>query len=627
MDIQGRIAGLGVTYLKLSCFSSDPSSTNSFLAETVLYILFPILVVLFTAAVQFIAIKCESKRDKGNEKDDLFSPPSSPGSPSDSDNVSSDAVSNPGMKRYTLGKLMRQRAKHAQSGDKLAMVRSSAAGVAVITLFLLFPTLVKQFAQLFSCVQMGREDSDMFLIANLDVRCFTAEHNILVAGLGLPLLILYVLGVPYALYKVLSSPKNRPKVSQIMDAEWLCESAKSDYEPSLIAAASAMDALGPDMVLFKQKYAFLFLGYKQELYLWEIVIMARKGVLSLIGVALASDQRLQIMVGLLTIFLSTIAHARYMPFEDDSMNHFEFLSLCSSAMTFFFGVFTVDGGVNGAVYPVASIFAMMVNVGYVLIAIPYGIRVRRITKQRSQVLSDVGVKLIVVHAAKEQELKSGEGKLDSVEPDKDDSEVFHPEDSGRGSNSKRRRSIAQRILSIKLPGRKNSIVTKEPMTRKNKGLLVVTLKSFKASKPTQMSFMRGDIIQVVNATGKWHRGILVRTRSQAALTGKVLFYPPNLVRPATSHTKTAAARAANDADLPVLLTTPIIDMQESKSRKDVADEASGVELQKGSLVAAKQSFKAEKPVQMSFMRGDIIQVVNATGKWSRLTSYLLTFSF
>ena len=124
-----------------------------------------------------------------------------------------------------------------------------------------------------------------------------------------------------------------------------------------------------------------------------------------------------------------------------------------------------------------------------------------------------------------------------------------------------------------------------------------------------------------------HRGVLVRTSSDAALTGEVLFYPPNLVRPATSHTKTAAARAANDADLPVLLTTPIIDMQESKSRKDVADEASGVELQKGSLVAAKQSFKAEKPVQMSFMSGDIIQVVNATGKWSRLTSYLLTFSF
>ena len=52
----------------------------------------------------------------------------------------------------------------------------------------------------------------------------------------------------------------------------------------------------------------------------------------------------QVMVGLLVVFFSAIAHARYLPFNNSKLNLFEFLSLFTSSMTFFLGVFTVEAG-------------------------------------------------------------------------------------------------------------------------------------------------------------------------------------------------------------------------------------------------------------------------------------------
>ena len=56
----------------------------------------------------------------------------------------------------------------------------------------------------------------------------------------------------------------------------------------------ARDKLDRKTLSFESNYAFLFLGYKQELYLWDIVVLTRKAVLSLIGVSLGHDPRSQV---------------------------------------------------------------------------------------------------------------------------------------------------------------------------------------------------------------------------------------------------------------------------------------------------------------------------------------------
>lgn len=68
------------------------------------------------------------------------------------------------------------------------------------------------------------------------------------------------------------------------------------------AASSKVDSkeadtghqLDPATLLFMRNYSFLFLGYSRFHYFWEIVIICRKGLLALIGVALSFDKRAQV---------------------------------------------------------------------------------------------------------------------------------------------------------------------------------------------------------------------------------------------------------------------------------------------------------------------------------------------
>ena len=91
------------------------------------------------------------------------------------------------------------------------------------------------------------------------------------------------------------------------------------------------------------------MGYTEANFCWEVVVISRKGLISLIGVVLSTDQRAQCMLGMMVILVSAVLHANYKPFCEDWLNHFEFLSLTASALTFFFGMFTLESGSTGQV--------------------------------------------------------------------------------------------------------------------------------------------------------------------------------------------------------------------------------------------------------------------------------------
>ena len=59
---------------------------------------------------------------------------------------------------------------------------------------------------------------------------------------------------------------------------------------------------------------------------------------------------------------------------------------------------------------------------------------------------------------------------------------------------------------------------------------VYTTGAFKAKKDRQLSFARGDVIRVVSTSGKWHKGVLLKS-SKYPITGDVLLYPPNFTKP------------------------------------------------------------------------------------------------
>ena len=57
---------------------------------------------------------------------------------------------------------------------------------------------------------------------------------------------------------------------------------------------------------------------------------------------------------------------------------------------------------------------------------------------------------------------------------------------------------------------------------------------YEAKKPSQLSFAKDDIIQVLDSkSGKWHRGKLVKSKQYPLTKSKALFYPSNFVKPIT----------------------------------------------------------------------------------------------
>ena len=96
------------------------------------------------------------------------------------------------------------------------------------------------------------------------------------------------------LYKLLSSPSNEVLLQEVLRAELAQQKAELGDEKSITDAATARSDMSEAARSFEGNYAFMFLGYRQEMYLWEIVVMARKAVLSVCGVALGHDPRSQV---------------------------------------------------------------------------------------------------------------------------------------------------------------------------------------------------------------------------------------------------------------------------------------------------------------------------------------------
>ena len=176
---------------------------------------------------------------------------------------------------------------------------SIAMGVAVVTLFMLQPAQVKQFAEIFSCIELGAEGTGLYLRRNLNIQCYSGQHWVLMLGLGLPLLLGFVIGVPLALYKLLSNPHNFQHILLSNRRQKLLRNCNLQDLQSLESVRDAEKAMDQACQTFQTNFGFLFLGYQDSLYLWEIVVMARKGCLSIIAVTFVQNPSVQVMLGLL----------------------------------------------------------------------------------------------------------------------------------------------------------------------------------------------------------------------------------------------------------------------------------------------------------------------------------------
>ena len=76
------------------------------------------------------------------------------------------------------------------------------------------------------------------------------------------------------------------------------------------------------------------------------------------------------------------------------------------------------------------------------------------------------------------------------------------------------------------------MLTPQPQSSTPRGALslVIARSGYIGTKSNQLSFAKGDLIEVVSTNGKWHVGILKKSSSYG-ITGQRKYFPPNYVRP------------------------------------------------------------------------------------------------
>jgi len=90
----------------------------------------------------------------------------------------------------------------------------------------------------------------------------------------------------------------------------------------------------------RERLGFLFNGYKLKYYYWEIIIMYRKIAIIFISIflrVLGTMTQALVVFLLLIVFLALTG--KIMPFNTQSLNDMELLSLTTSMMTIYCGLY------------------------------------------------------------------------------------------------------------------------------------------------------------------------------------------------------------------------------------------------------------------------------------------------
>ena len=71
----------------------------------------------------------------------------------------------------------------------------------VVVLFMVYPSLIIMFFDLFNCYEIKQGES--WLINDLQLRCWTYDHLIWALLIGIPAIIFWVIGIPFIGFRVL----------------------------------------------------------------------------------------------------------------------------------------------------------------------------------------------------------------------------------------------------------------------------------------------------------------------------------------------------------------------------------------------------------------------------------------
>jgi len=179
-------------------------------------------------------------------------------------------------------------------------VRDHNLSTIMTLLLLLHSTLASSVFSLFACRSL---DNGTWMQEDLSLQCWQGRHLFFALALGLPSLVVWVLGFPLAFGALLLGASREAHVTKL-------------------------------------RYGFLYDGYKDHLYFWEAVVISRKVAVKAVSVVLSYSEPIQRAMAANVVIVSMLAmQLNYHPYKSERVNRIETLSMAANFLTLTLGTF------------------------------------------------------------------------------------------------------------------------------------------------------------------------------------------------------------------------------------------------------------------------------------------------
>ncbi|TNV74929.1 hypothetical protein FGO68_gene8072 [Halteria grandinella] len=181
--------------------------------------------------------------------------------------------------------------------------------ILIIILFLIHPTVTKEMFSIFNCKMI---DNVQRLLIDLETVCYEGDHKFIAYWIAAPSILIYSIGIPTFGFAILMKKKNQLEAASI-----------------------------------KRQYGFLYNGYKEGFsQYWEMIVIYRKVILVFIQIFLAQRGKVtQALITLLFLVFCIVLLKKYEPYSKSYLNRLELMSLLTSALSVYFGLYFISSHV------------------------------------------------------------------------------------------------------------------------------------------------------------------------------------------------------------------------------------------------------------------------------------------
>lgn len=197
--------------------------------------------------------------------------------------------------------------------------------------FLFHPTMIYQSLNVFQCVDIDDGVSKMRI--HMEYDCYSRSHILWSAFVGLPMLVVWVIGMPALALLILF--KNRKNLD-----DWKV----------------------------KKYFLILYQGLKEDKFYWEFVNTFRKFLILVFNVFLSSySPYYRILLAIIALFVILRIQQRIKPYKDPDNNRVEMLAIIAGIVTLYCAlVFVVEENSISGFYNFSLGILFCVNAYFIL---------------------------------------------------------------------------------------------------------------------------------------------------------------------------------------------------------------------------------------------------------------------